>query len=135
MAVSEWHPSLHPAHHGGSGTITGGAHKNSSKASTSELVKCVNSTPYTSHIFSHLHAHILVSHRHWLKVWRAQPSSSCAHVVCLILRDSPFLFHSLSYRLFHLPGLQLLLPRCGGQIPCALSLKDIGTLADPFTLS
>ena len=30
--------------------------------------------------------------------------------------------HFLSYRLVHLPSLQLFLPRCGGQIPCALLL-------------
>ena len=70
-----------------------------------------------------------MSHRHWLKfgVLRtsSQASSSCAHVVCLILRDSPLLLlavHLPSYRLFYSLGGQLLLPRCGGQIPCALSL-------------
>ena len=31
--------------------------------------------------------------------------------------------HFPSCRLVHLPGLQLLLPGCGGQIPCTLSLK------------
>ena len=82
---------------------------------------------HTSHVtFSrHLHALILLSHRHWLKfgVLRtsSQASSSCAHVVYLILRDSPLLLlavHRPSYRLFYSPGGQ----RCGGQIPCALSL-------------
>ena len=46
--------------------------------------------------------------------------------MCLILRDfSPFpllAVHFLSYRLVHLPSLQLLLPGCGGQIPCAFPL-------------
>ena len=53
-------------------------------------------------------------------------SSSCAHVVCLILHDfSPFLFLLSIFCpivLFFPPGHQLLLPRCGGQIPCALLL-------------
>ena len=54
-------------------------------------------------------------------------SSSCAHVVCLI--DSPRLLpfpllavRLLFHHLVHLPSLQLLLPRCGVQIPCALPL-------------
>ena len=72
--------------------------------------------------------------RTWLKaqVWRAQRTfhvSACIifmHPCCVF--DSPWLsvpllaVHLLSYRLVHLPDLQLLLPRCGGQIPCALSL-------------
>ena len=53
-------------------------------------------------------------------------SSSCAQVVCLILRDFstfPLLaVYLLSYRLVFPPGHQLLLPRCGGQIPSALQL-------------
>ena len=45
--------------------------------------------------------------------------------------------HLLSYHPVLPPAHQLHLPRCGGQIPCALSLmrKDLGTLAeyDPLT--
>ena len=42
---------------------------------------------------------------------------------CLILRNSPLLAaHVLSHRLVFPPGHQLLLSRCGGQIPCALPL-------------
>ena len=32
--------------------------------------------------------------------------------------------HFRSYRLFHPPSLQLLLPRCGGQIPCTPANED-----------
>ena len=51
----------------------------------------------TRHIFSHLHAHILMSHRHWLKfgVQRTFHSipSSCAHDVVVLTRcDSPFYY-------------------------------------------
>ena len=57
----------------------------------------MNSTRYTSHFLAPVHAHILVSYRHWLKfgVQRTIYSipSSCAHdVVVLTLRDSPFYF-------------------------------------------
>ena len=43
--------------------------------------------------------------------------------------------HLLSYHLVCPPGSQRLLPRCGGQIPCALAIEDLGTLAeyDPLT--
>ena len=44
--------------------------------------------------------------------------------------------HLPSYRLFHSPGRQLLLPRCGGQITLrTLANEDLGTLAeyDPLT--
>ena len=53
-------------------------------------------------------------------------SFSCAHVVCLILRDFSnfplFAVYLLSYRLVFPLGHQLHLPRCGGQILCALQL-------------
>ena len=66
------------------------------------------------------------------QVWRAQRTF---HVIacdifmrsCCVF-DSPRLslpllvVHFPSHRPLHLPGLQLLLPRCGVQIPCALSL-------------
>ena len=52
----------------------------------------------------------------------------------LTLRDFSTLFavHLLSYHLVFPPGHQLHLPRCGGQIPCALQLanEDLGTLAE-----
>ena len=72
-----------------------------------------------------------MSRRHWLKFGvrsahftSSHASSSCAHVVCLILLDSPFLFLLSIFSpivLFILLSLSLL-PRCGGQIPYALSL-------------
>ena len=74
---------------------------------------CVNTTPHTSHFLNDLHAHA------WLKscVCRAHimchESSPCAHV---------FVHHVLSYHPVLLPAHQHHLPRCGGQIPCALSL-------------
>ena len=65
-------------------------------------------------------------------VWRAQRTF---HIIsCVIFMRSCYVFdsprlslphlavHFLSYRLVHLPSLQFLLPRCGGQIPCALPL-------------
>ena len=75
------------------------------------------------YIFSHLHALILMSHRHWLKfgVQRTFHSipSSCAHdVVVLTLCDSPLPLLAvplLSYRLFH-PLDHLHLP-CGDKNP------------------
>ena len=61
-------------------------------------------------------------------------SSSCAHVVCLILRDfTPFLFLLSIFSLIVLfsPGHQLLLPRCGGQNTlCTSANEDLGTLAE-----
>ena len=98
---------LHPAHHGGSGTIPGGAHK----------------------IHSHLMTRTCVAQ---VQVWRAQRTLhiiSCVIFVrsCCVF-DSPRLslpplaVYLLSCRLVHLPNLQLLLPRCRGQIPCALPL-------------
>ena len=59
----------------------------------------MNSTPHTSQFSRHLHALILMSHGHWLNfgvrsahLTSSHASSSSAHVVCFILRDSPFLF-------------------------------------------
>ena len=76
----------------------------------------VNSTPHTPHFF------VESQWRTWLKsqVWRAQRTF---HIIaCVIFMRSCCVFDSprlslllavylLSYRLFHLPGLQLLLPR------------------------
>ena len=87
---------------------------------------CVNTTPHTSHFLIDLHAHA------WLKscVCRAHimchESSPCAHVFVPTLFDY-FHFplsadHLLSYHPVLPPAHQLHLPRCGGQIPCALSL-------------
>ena len=62
-------------------------------------------------------------------------SSSCAHVVCLILRDFSlflFLLSTLSYRLVHLPNLQLL--GCGGQRPLApLPSTTLSQVMSPTT--
>ena len=58
-------------------------------------------------------------------VTKATKTGQYGHVVCLILRDSPFLFLLSIFSpivFFVYLVLQLLLPRCGGQIPCALSL-------------
>ena len=82
----------------------------------------------TRHTFSLFHIDL---HAHaWLKsfVWRAHitchVSSSCAHVFVLTLRDFSTFFSLLSIFsliiLSFLLGHQLHLPRCGGQIPCAL---------------
>ena len=73
-----------------------------------------------------------------VEVWRAHitchVSSSCAHVFVLTLRDFSTFLSSLSIFsliiLSFLPGHQLLLPRCGGQIPCALLLMRT---YDPLT--
>ena len=73
-----------------------------------------------------------MSHRHWLKFGvrsahftSSHESSSCAHVVCLILRDSPFLFLLSTFPpivSFILLVASFFFTRCGGQIPCAHSL-------------
>ena len=93
--------------------------------------KCVNSTPHTSHFLvdSHLMKRTCVAQ---VQVWRAQRTF---HIIpCVISMRSCCVFDSprlslpllavylLSYRLVHLPCLQLLLPGCGGQISCALQL-------------
>ena len=88
-------------------------------------------TPHTSHFLvdTNLMTRKFVAQA---QVWRAQRTFhiiSCAIFIrlCCVF-DSPRLslpllaVHFLSYRLVHLPSLQLLLPRCGGQIPGALPL-------------
>ena len=85
-----------------------------------------NSTPHTSHFL------VESQWRTWLKaqIWRTH---HIFHGSCCVF-DSPRLslpLHAvclLSHRLVHPLGLQLLLPRCGGQIPCALSLMRTLTL-------
>ena len=109
----------------------------------------MNSTPHTSYFLvdPHLMTRTCVGQ---VQVSRAQCTfhiTSCAIFTrsCCVF-DSPRLslpllaVHFLSYRLVHLPSLELLLPRCGGQILCALPLmrtlaQDHGTLAeyDPLT--
>ena len=91
----------------------------------------MNSTPRTSHFLvdSHLMTRTCVAQA---QVWRAQRTF---HVIaCVIFMRSCCVFDSprlslpilavylLSYRLVHLLSLQLLLPLCGGHIPCALPL-------------
>ena len=106
---------------------------------------CVNSTPHTSHFLvdSHLMTRTCVAQA---QVWRAQCTF---HIIsCVIFMrsccvfDSPRLLivpllavHFLSHRLLHLPDLQLLLPRCGGQIPCALQLMRAWAPLPSTTLS
>ena len=56
-------------------------------------------------------------------------SSPCAHVFVLTLFDYSTFLSLLT--IFSLPPAhQLHLPRCGGQIPCALANEDLGTLAE-----
>ena len=90
----------------------------------------MNSTPHTSHFFvdSHLMTRTCAAQA---QIWRAQRTF---HVIsCVIFMRSCCVFDSLrrlhsllfavcllSYRLIFPFRLQLLLPRCGGQIPCAL---------------
>ena len=84
----------------------------------------------TRHILSHLHAHILMSHRPWLKfgVQRTFHSipSSCVHdVVVLILCDSPFHFLLSLFCpivLFILLVFTFFFHDVGRQVLCALSL-------------
>ena len=91
----------------------------------------VNSTLHTSHFLALACAHFNVTST-LAQVWRAQRTF---HIIaCVIFMRSCCVFVSprlslpllavylLSYRPVHLPYSQLLLPRCGGQIPCALSL-------------
>ena len=91
-----------------------------------------NSTPHRSHFLvdSHLMTRNCVAQ---VQVWRAQRTF---HIISCVISmrsrcvfDSPRLLHFpllavhlLSYLPVFLPGHQLLLPRCGGQIPCALQL-------------
>ena len=72
-----------------------------------------------------------MSHRHGLKfgVQRTFHVIACVIFMCsCCVFDSPRLslpllaVYLLSYRPVHSPGSQLLLLRCGGQIPCALAL-------------
>ena len=85
----------------------------------------MNTAPHTSHFLIDLHALA------WLKscVCRAhitcRVSSSCTRVFVLTLRLLHFplsAYRLLSYHPVLPPAHQLHLPRCGGQIPCALSL-------------
>ena len=96
---------------------------------------------HTSHVtFSHF-SHLITrnergsSRKFGVRTSHSHASSPCAHVVCLILFDllhfPLFAVYLLSYHLVFLLGHQLHLPRCGGQIPCALSAnEDLGTLAE-----
>ena len=103
-----------------------------------------NSTLHTSHFLvgSHLMTRTCVAQA---QVWRAQRTF---HIIsCVIFMRSCCVFDSprlsllllavrfLPYRLFHLPGLQLLLPRCGGQVPCAFPLMRTLALLPSTTLS
>ena len=92
----------------------------------------VNSTPHTSHslVDTHSMTRTCVAQA---QGWRAQCTFQV--ISCVIFMRSCCVFDSprllpfpllavclLSYRLFHLLNNQLLLPRCGGQIPCAIPL-------------
>ena len=95
----------------------------------------VNSTPHTSHFLvdSHLTTRTCVAQA---QVWRAQRTF---HIIsCVILRLLPFpllAVYLLSYHPVFPPGHQLLLPRCGGQIPCALLLMRTSAPLPCTTLS
>ena len=99
----------------------------------------------TRHISSVLHIDL---HAHaWLKAQVV--SLACAHhIPCVISMRSCCVFDSLrllhfplfvvyllSYRPVFPPGHQLHLPRCGGQIPCALQLLRTLALLQSTTLS
>ena len=82
---------------------------------------------FTRQIFSHLHAPSFQFHID-ISFWRAAHISldpifmrswcGCSHFLRL-LHFPLFAVPLLSYRLVHLPGLQLLLPCSGGKAPCA----------------
>ena len=92
----------------------------------------VNTTPHTSHFLVLHNTHFNVTST-LAQVWGAQRTFHVIACVifmrsCCVL-DSPRLLHFplfavylLSYRPVFPPGHQLHLPRCGGQIPCALQL-------------
>ena len=86
----------------------------------------------THHIFSSFARTYFIVTSTLGQVWRAARTfhsipSSCAHDVVVL---TPFHFlHFHSHRLLHSPG-RLLLPRCGGQIPCTLANEDLGTFAE-----
>ena len=103
---------------------------------------CANSTPHKSHF---------LMFAHWMPRTRVAQvvSLACAHhMPCVISMRSCCVFDSLRllhfslfavYLLSHHPvfplGHQLHLPRCGGQIPCALSLMRTLALLPRTTLS
>ena len=102
----------------------------------------LNSTPHTSHFLGNSH---LMTRTRVAQV----VSLACAHhIPCVILMRSCCVFdslrllhfplfavHLLSYHPVFPPGHQLHLPRCGGQIPCALSLMRTLALLPSTTLS
>ena len=99
----------------------------------------VNSTPHTSHF------HVDMTRTRVARV----VSLACApHISCVISMRSCCVFDSLrllhfpllavylpSYRPVFPPGHQLHLPRCGGQIPCALQLMKTLAPLPSTTLS
>ena len=74
---------------------------------------CVSRTPHTSYFLVQLHAH----------AWLMSCMRSCVCSDSLRLLHFPlFALHLLSYHPVLPPAHPRHLPRCGGQIPCALSL-------------
>ena len=102
----------------------------------------MNSTPHTSHflVFAHRMTRTRVAH---------VVSLACAHYIpCVVsmraccvfdslrlLHCPLFAVHLLSCRPVFPPSHQLHLPRCGGQIPCALQLMRTLALMPSTTLS
>ena len=70
-----------------------------------------------------------------IKKWRPMRGSTMRHLHVGLLHFLLFAENLLSYRPVFPPGQQLHLPRCGGQIPCALQLMKSLTLLSSTTLS
>ena len=102
----------------------------------------LNSTPHTSHFltFSHLITRTCVAQVVCLACAHHIPCvismrSCCVFDSLRLLHFRHFAVYLLSYRPVFPPGHQLHLPRCGGQITCALLLMRTLALLPSTTLS
>ena len=102
----------------------------------------VNSTPHTSHFLVFAHWMTRTSVAQVVSVacalhipWVISMRSCCAFDSLRLLHFPLFAIYLLSYRPVFLPGHPLNLPRCGGQIPCALQLMRTLTPLPSTTLS